>query len=184
MNSPQLYNLIQKYGKIMYLKVFVDSNDEQLKQKYLTAMLTHNEKLNNDFIDAGFDLFCPVDLSFYICNVNKLDHNVICSAQMFQHNMSSYNTGYYMYARSSVSKIGLRLANSGGILDAGYRGHLIGMFDLLYSDTGNKHIDQYDRFAQICSPGLVPIYVEIVDSKEDLGENTSRGEGGFGSTGV
>jgi len=32
---------------------------------------------------------------------------------------------------------------------------------------------------QICAPNLMPIYVSIVT---DLGEKTSRGEGGFGST--
>jgi len=36
---------------------------------------------------------------------------------------------------------------------------------------------------QICAPGLVPIYVKIVDNMEELGPSTSRGEGGFGSTG-
>jgi dUTPase len=36
---------------------------------------------------------------------------------------------------------------------------------------------------QICAPSLVPIYVHIVNSVEELGPNTSRGEGGFGSTG-
>ena len=30
----------------------------------------------------------------------------------------------------------------------------------------------------------MPIYVELVDSKEELGEQTIRGDGGFGSTGV
>jgi dUTPase len=40
-----------------------------------------------------------------------------------------------------------------------------------------------DRYVQICAPGLVPIIVQIVSSIEDLGEETERGGGGFGSTG-
>jgi dUTPase len=36
---------------------------------------------------------------------------------------------------------------------------------------------------QICAPGLVPILVQIVDSMEELGGETARGGGGFGSTG-
>jgi len=101
----------------------------------------------------------------------------------------SYNTGYYMYPRSSISKIPLRLANNVGIIDAGYRGHLIGMFDVLLS-YNNKNIsgdyfgNKYDRYLQICSPGLEPIIVEIVERKEDLGNLTIRGDGGFGSSGV
>jgi dUTP pyrophosphatase len=85
-----------------------------------------------------------------------------------------------MYARSSISKTQLRLANNVGIIDAGYRGHLIGMFDLPAANT--EHIAKFDKYLQICAPGLVPIFVELVGSKEDLGEQTERGEGGFGST--
>ena len=83
-----------------------------------------------------------------------------------------------MYPRSSISKTPLRLANSTGIIDAGYRGHLMGMFDVIYVNETN--INKYDRHLQICAPGLIPIVVDIV---EDLGEETARGDGGFGSTG-
>ena len=37
---------------------------------------------------------------------------------------------------------------------------------------------------QICAPNLIPIYVEIVNRLEDLGEPTARGTVGFGSTGI
>ena len=42
---------------------------------------------------------------------------------------------------------------------------------------------KYDRYLQICAPGLTPIVVEVVNSNEALGEETVRGAGGFGSTG-
>jgi dUTP pyrophosphatase len=123
--------------------------------------------------------------------VNKVDFKVICSAKMYTDTGKVFNTGYYMYPRSSLSKTQLRLANATGIIDAGYRGHLIGMFDVVNipSDAQNddKEFDyvgsKFDRYLQICAPGLVPILVEIVNSKEELGEETERGTGGFGSTG-
>jgi dUTP pyrophosphatase len=93
-----------------------------------------------------------------------------------------FNTGYYLHPRSSISKTPLRLANSTGIVDAGYRGHLIAMLDVTSPTTqfgGNK----LERYVQICAPGLVPILVEIVNSLNDLGEETARGIGGIGSTG-
>jgi dUTP pyrophosphatase len=95
-----------------------------------------------------------------------------------------YNTGYYMHPRSSVSKTKLRLANATGIIDSGYRGHLMGMFDLI-NLFGNEEyaVEKYDRLLQICAPGLVPIVVEIVNTFEELGSQTERGSGGFGSTG-
>ena len=66
----------------------------------------------------------------------------------------------------------------------------VGRFDVANvddSDSTDKLADyfgeEYDRYIQICAPGLAPIIVEIVDTKEDLGEKTKRGDGGFGSTG-
>ena len=87
-----------------------------------------------------------------------------------------------------MSKTPLRLANNQGIIDAGYRGSLIGMFDCIYNDPSDDkdydwYMDAYSRMLQICAPGLVPIYVQIVDTFEELGPSTSRGAGGFGSTG-
>jgi dUTPase len=62
------------------------------------------------------------------------------------------------------------------------------MFDCIYStdNSNNKeqdyYMDAYSRMLQICAPGLIPIYVHIVNSVEELGPSTSRGQGGFGST--
>ena len=178
-------NIIQIYGKVMILKLFVDSNDNELKDKYITTAITHNEKIlnNSESIDAGYDLYTPENMDFFT-KVNKLDLNVICSAKIYSDTGKVYNTGYYMYPRSSISKTPLRLANSTGIIDAGYRGHLIGMFDVVNLEMGDKYSGlKFDRYLQICSPGLTPIFVEIVDSISELGEETERGSGGFGSTG-
>ena len=51
---------------------------------------------------------------------------------------------------------------------------------------GNKDYEgkAYERYIQICAPGLIPMIVEIVDNIEALGEKTERGQGGFGSTGL
>jgi hypothetical protein len=201
--------LLNMYDKVMLLKLYVDDNNEELKNMYIQAANKHNNKIINkpNYIDAGFDLFAPGNegaeknlygdsLRFFSTGwsdanpVNKLDFKVCCSASMLTDRGKMFNTGYYMYPRSSLSKTQLRLANATGIIDAGYRGHLIGMFDVV---NVNKNVDddrecdyfgkKYDRYLQICAPGLVPILVEIVDNKEDLGEQTERGNGGFGSTG-
>jgi len=180
--------LLDTYDKYMYLKLYVDDSND-LKQKYVDAALNHNNKIfdpNNFYLDAGFDLFNPIKKSFNVNNIltiNKIDHNVCCSAQMITDTNKVYNTGYYMYPRSSLSKTKLRLANSTGIIDSGYRGHLIGMFDLLNFPNKNYDVEEYDRLLQICAPGLVPIVVEIVNTIEDIGVETARGNGGFGSTG-
>ena len=190
---------------------------------YLAAAENHNQKvLNNKFIDAGFDLFTPLqkedpeEVEFYgevircfgpgwedddgskINPVNKIDFKVKCSAKMYNNSNSisnsffpnSFYTGYFLYPRSSISKTPLRLANSLGIIDSGYRGNLMGMFDVVnindeekreYNDA-DYYIKKYDKLVQICAPSLCPIFVEIVDTLDELGEETERGEGGFGST--
>lgn len=174
--------MTDKYDRIMKLKLFVDSDDEELKNYYKEAIKKHNTKVieDSEFIDAGFDLFSPNNHEFNFKFVNKLNYSVCCSAKMITP-ISEYNTGFYMYPRSSISKSNLRLANNVGIIDAGYRGNLIGMFDCIYNDK--VIVNKYDRHLQICAPGLVPIIVEMVDTKEELGVKTERGDGGFGSTG-
>lgn len=213
----QRLNLI--YNHFMYLKIFVDSKDEKLHEMYKETVEKHNEKIikNPEMIDAGFDLFTPSQENEININTKKeteeqtiilyehtpkkmkpytLDFKVICSAQMVTdidittQEEVLYNTGYDMRPRSSLSNTNLRLANSIGTIDAGYRGHLMGKFDLislepLPNTDFNKFgyvLDKYVRLVQICAPGLLPILVKIVDTKEELGD-TIRGVGGFGSTG-
>jgi len=208
-SSHVLTSLLNIYERAMVLRLFVDSDDDELKNKYVQAADSHNNKLLNTptHIDAGFDLFAPGNegnelniwgdtLRFYGPDwsdanpVNKMDLKVCCSARMFLDSGKNFNTGYYMYPRSSISKTQLRLANSTGIIDAGYRGHLMGMFDVVnipkneYDDREADYFGlKFERYLQICAPGLVPIIVEVVHSKEELGEETARGSGGFGSTG-
>jgi dUTPase len=181
--------LLDTYDKYMLLRLYIDDTND-LKQKYIDAALNHNNKilnLNNQYLDAGFDLFNPTRKVFnsnQMSSVNKFDHNVVCSAQMITDSNKRYNTGYYMHPRSSVSKTKLRLANATGIIDSGYRGHLMGMFDLINVSVNEEYVvEKYDRLLQICAPGLVPIVVEVVNSIEELGSQTERGAGGFGSTG-
>lgn len=177
--------LLHEYDSLMKLKIFVDSNDEELKNKYKEAIYNHHLKIKNNinYIDAGFDLFSPNEYLFSLQNVNKLDYQIICSAKLIRqlHNCrKENNTGFYMYPRSSISKSKVRLANNVGIIDSGYRGHLMGMFDCL---EDSLVINKFDRHLQICAPGLIHILVELVNSREELGELTTRGDGGFGSTG-
>jgi dUTP pyrophosphatase len=178
-------NLLNIYGRFMRLKLFVDNtgnNNNELINEYIKAVDKHNNKIINNphIIDAGFDIFTAAPQLLTNQNVNKVDFNVVCACQMVTQT-GSYNTGFYMYPRSSISRTPLRLANNVGIIDAGYRGHLIGMFDLDYQSSCNIKI--LDRYLQICAPGLVPILVELVNSADELGEETERGAGGFGSTG-
>ena len=94
--------------------------------------------------------------------------------------------GYYLYSRSSTaSKTPLRLANSVGVIDSGYRGNIIAMFDNVKDyDFMEYNVTCGHRYVQICPPNLeYPMRVFVVDNEYDLGKETARGNGGFGSTG-
>lgn len=173
--------LFNYYPSYMLLKIFING-DEELKTKYMNAINDHNTKIinNPNHIDAGFDIFVPdKSIGTDRDSITKIDHKIRCSATIVSQ-QGEYNTGYYMHPRSSIYKTPLRLANSTGIIDAGYRGNLIGMFDC---KAPHYVIEKYDRLLQICAPGLIPIFVEMVNAENELGEQTVRGAGGFGSTG-
>jgi len=187
--KEEIHDILNHCGKMMHLKIFVDGDDE-LREVYEKASKKHNEKLvsNVEHIDAGFDLYAPISSNENdpMCKI-KMDFLVSCSAQILSNDGTCHNTGYYMYPRSSLSKTLLRLANSIGIIDSGYRGHIIAMFDvhrLSWREVTSPYlVEKHDRLVQICAPSLLPIWVEVVNSKEELGEKTVRGDGGFGSTG-
>jgi dUTP pyrophosphatase len=191
-NLVSLSNVINSFKnntsrkQIMVLNLFVDDASQELKNVYLLAAYKHNLSLIEDphFCNSGFDLFLPEEQTFTSGSVNKASFKVKCSAKICNFdndNISSYFTGYYMYPRSSLSKTLLRLANSVGIIDAGYRGPLIGMFDSIWNI--DYKVDKLTRLLQVCAPDLMPIFVRVVSTVDELSPETSRGEGGFGSTG-
>ena len=81
--------------------------------------------------------------------------------------------------RSSIgAKTPLRLSNSVGLIDSGYRGELGVLYDNLADQP--YHITKGDRIAQLLVMPSYRFQAKVVDSLED----SDRGEGGFGSTGT
>lgn len=87
--------------------------------------------------------------------------------------------GYYfqLVPRSSISKTGFSLANSVGIIDAGYQGEII--IALRNNDPYRIDLPLPCRIAQLIPVEIHPMRPVVVD--RFLGE-TERGEGGFGSS--
>lgn len=78
-----------------------------------------------------------------------------------------------------ASRSGLTLANAPGLIDAGYRGEVICAVVNLDRETPVR-IAKGDRIAQlvvVALPDVKPTWAEKLT-------NTSRGDGGFGSTGT
>jgi dUTP pyrophosphatase len=86
--------------------------------------------------------------------------------------------GYMLVPRSSISKTSIRLANSIGIIDKNYRGSVMVVVDNLKDEE--VILSEGSCYFQIVSfDGKLPGF-----QIEDVNDETSRGKGGFGSTGA
>lgn len=82
-----------------------------------------------------------------------------------------------MVPRSSTGSKGLALANTMGVIDAGYRGEVVAK--LVNRGTNTLNFQAGDRILQLL---LMPVSVATAVEVAELDE-TVRGKGGFGSTG-
>ena len=125
--------------------------------------------------DAGLDLYCPEDITIDPKDTKRIDFRIQCEG--ISDSDSYKNVCYYLHCRSSISKTPLRLANSVGIIDAGYRGNLMAAVDNTCDVPYT--IEAGQRLFQITGRYLEPIDLTLVEELSD----SERGAGGFGSTG-
>lgn len=164
--------------------LYINTQEETLINRYSTDQKSHAG-------DSGIDLYTPDEYTFVPGETKLVNLKVKC--QMVD-NMTSNDVSYYLYPRSSISKTPLRLANSVGVIDAGYRGNIMAALTYVPTDSIFREINEFgkvdleantftltagSRVVQICSGDLSPITYELVNQLSQ----TERGEGGFGSTG-
>ena len=190
------------------LDLFIASKDETLLKYYTDAANTINCKAdeylagnNNIIFDSGFDLYSPNNFEVPPSSISpygtKIPMGIHCSMRRlgsslakntddgklyFSDEYPCRNVGYYIYSRSSTPvKTPLRLANSVGIIDSGYTGEIITIFDNL--DKCSYKVTKYQRLTQICPPDLsFPFKINILSSPPEL-HNNFRANKGLGSTG-
>ena len=180
-----------------------------LIDSYLEAKNNENSGSKDFCFDAGFDLYNTESIVSKSSQSILVDYKIQCAMKVCINGIERY-IGYYLYCRSSTgSKTPLRLSNSVGIIDSGYRGNIKACFDNINnsdtndfdinnSDINNSDINNSDiivgsndfvlkqgeRYTQLCPPNLeYPMKVVIVDNISELGKETIRGDGGFGSSG-
>ena len=120
--------------------------------------------------DAGLDLYVLENILFEPGETKAIKLGISCEPED--------GKAYYLFPRSSISKTPLRMSNSIGLIDGGYRGEIMAMCDNIKSETYTAEKGQ--RLFQLVATDSSPIHFELV---EEL-EMTTRGTGGFGSTGV
>ena len=158
----------------------------------LTIMRAHNnahDQLYHQTVnknDAGIDLYIPRDIFIKPKSQEKIPlgvHASVLKTTKISLDNSGGSTllepcGFFLFPRSSIPKTPLRMSNSIGLIDAGYRGELIAVVDNISDD--NYLIKEGTRLFQIVNPSLTSFSrIEIMDNLTE----TERGTGGFGSTG-
>lgn len=135
------------------------------------ASFYETKKLDGE--NAGVDLFVPKDVEFAPGERKMVSMGV--RAVMVDWKKFA---NYWMLPRSSISKTGLMMMNSVGVIDKSYRGELIAA---LWNTTNEVvKVSAGQRLVQIVARDMDDIKSLTVVTELPSSE---RGEGGFGSTG-
>jgi dUTP pyrophosphatase len=157
------------------MKLLLKPLNEEIKSMYHDSATAEANARREERGDAGLDLYCPGNLEIMPGQTKCIDFKIQCEG--LSDSDERRNVCYYLYPRSSISKTPFRLANSVGIIDAGYRGNLMAMVDNTSKEV--QTIQKGTRLFQICGRYLEPIHLELVELLSD----SDRGNDGFGSTG-
>lgn len=121
--------------------------------------------------DAGVDLCSTIDLELGAGRQQLVGTGIAIALP--------YGTVGLVHPRSGLAaRAGLSIVNAPGTIDAGYRGEIkVCLINL--DPTETIHISRGDRIAQLVIQRVeLPEFVEVTELDE-----TSRGSGGYGSSG-
>ena len=128
-----------------------------MKLKIKTLNETANELYENHGHfhdgDAGLDLYILEDQTFIPGETKLIKLGISCEQED--------GWAYFLLPRSSISKTPLRLANSIGLIDGGYRGEIMAPCDNI-KDFEYK-VEKGQRLFQLVAANCSPISYKIVD---------------------
>ncbi len=142
-----------------------------MKIKLLSEKATVPARATED--SAGYDLCARTDspILIKVGEIKKIPTGIAIACEK--------NTAAMIYARSGLAaKNGISLANGVGVVDADYRGEI--MVALINLGAEDFEITDGMRIAQMVITPVVTPTLEVCDELDD----TARGSGGFGSTGI
>ncbi|MFY9610131.1 MAG: dUTP diphosphatase [Blastocatellia bacterium] len=122
--------------------------------------------------DAGLDLSSRVDLTLAPGERATVPTGIALA-------IPAGYAGFVLPRSGLAARHGIALVNSPGLIDAGYRGEVAVV--MINTDKRESfHIKRGDRIAQL----VLQRVVEAAAVQVDRLDETSRGPGGFGSTGT
>ena len=148
------------------LNIKVCSNNPEVNSFY-QKFTSHHQG------DSGVDLLFNGTITVDSFAVGTINFGIQC--EMIDTETNTYSS-YYLVPRSSLANTYFQMANSVGIIDAGYRGNLMAKVRSFKYDMPVTFPS--GSYFQIVAPDLKPITVNIVEQLSD----STRKEGGFGST--
>lgn len=155
----------------------VDAAKEELKPKIKYVNTSTNPDLEYKYLDdSGFDLRADLDKPM---TLKSLDRALVPTGLSFEL-PESYEI--QVRPRSGLaSKNGITVLNTPGTVDRGYNGEI--KVILINLSKESFTINHGDRIAQaVVSPVISGRWCNLI--KTNMLDETSRGDGGFGSTGI
>ena len=152
------------------MTLYIKPLNDTVKELILNQLKSHR------FTDSGFDI--PVVKQIASTNL----HSFLLGVQISATDVSGNCMPCLLLPRSSLYKTPFRLANSIGLIDAGYRGEVQAKVDVFPGITSDLIVENGARLFQITSHNFLPFKnILVVDELPPAPD--SRGQGGFGSTG-
>lgn len=148
--------------------------DDSVKDLYANHSTFHEG-------DAGVDLFIKEDVEIRGGETKLVDLGVSCQLRnkkpWYLFWRKTHYFSFLLVPRSSIYKTTLMMKNSVGLIDQCYTGTL--KVPLVNISEIPCTLKRGERYVQLVAPDLSAVSLKVVDSLRD----TSRGAGGFGSTG-
>jgi dUTP pyrophosphatase len=163
------------------MSLYICPTDELCAHRIRTQLEAHRRT------DSGFD----IPIGAYHVPLSVPLHSFSLGVRVSAVDSFGKPMPCLLLPRSSIYKTRFRMANSIGLIDAGYRGEVQAKVDVLShgrNDTDSHPFEDGEdgsRLFQICQHNFLPWnHIFIVSSLTELPTaSDSRGEGGFGSTG-
>ena len=149
-------------------------NEINVKIKFLENNKEHKLPFYATKGSAGMDLTACIEEDIVL---KPLERKLVPTGIAIK--LPSEDYGAFLFARSGLAiKRGISLANGVGIIDSDYRGEIkVGLINLGRDDF---EIQPGERIAQLL---IMPVHTPELEVVCEIDE-TERGAGGFGSTGI
>ena len=163
---------------ITKMSLYIYTENTDLKQMLIDQVQKHR------WTDSGFD----IPMLAQMVNLTKYEYSFQLGVSLAA-TRGDVPMPCLMLPRSSIYKTPFRLANSIGLIDAGYRGECQAKVDIIHDPAKMMYDLEHSysilpsgtRMFQICQHDFLP-WERIMQVDELPASHDNRGTGGFGST--